>query len=226
MLRLFRLTLPLPRLPLLRYDGIARSEIKLKGDAKTVGASAAIVPDLDEAHLRRLRAKFRSLRTAVWTVVRLQRLSRLSANLRESSRESAVGSSRRSECCEKDGMDGEGADAPSPSRIRRQLSSPRLAVSSLWPATPRGRRIVVKRRSPGTAAMDASESSLQSISLSDAALSSEESSQSASLTSPPELIRRHSSFEKRPRAGKLLKQLSGQLSRMSGRSSSGERESG
>ena len=57
------------------YDGISRDEIKLKGDAKTNGASAAIVPGLSLEGLRRVQGRARAAALLVLAVVRMQRLA-------------------------------------------------------------------------------------------------------------------------------------------------------
>ena len=57
------------------YHGIARDEIRLKGDSKTSGASAAIVPGLTLEALRRLRAKWRVHALLVLATVRMRRLA-------------------------------------------------------------------------------------------------------------------------------------------------------
>ena len=57
------------------YAGIRANEIKLKGECKTCGDSAAIVPALTAEAIRRLRHRLRHMMLLVLAVVRLQRLA-------------------------------------------------------------------------------------------------------------------------------------------------------
>lgn len=194
------------------YEAISKDEIKLKGDAKTAGSSAAIVPDLDDAHLRRLRSKFHSLRTVVNAVVRLQRLSRLSQSLGTTSEEDAPSwrpsaasqeedrdSGRSDEASYVDAAAPSAAHVPTAGANGRALRSARIVIPRRWLTAGS------QRKSRQAAAGSGADTTAGDVRI--------RTSEDATDTKPT-MLRRYSSFTKRPKSvlSRLSDRVSGRLS--------------
>jgi len=224
------------------YEAISKDEIKLKGDAKTAGSSAAIVPDLDDAHLRRLRSKFHSLRTVVNAVVRLQRLSRLSQSLGRAS-EQDTPSWRGSTASQEEGG-GESSDEAAPDLDAAHPPSSQAPAAMANARLARSGRLVIPRRWL-TAGSQRDSARTEAASDSATAESAREAYASAvkdrtgtsehAADNRPVMIRRYSSFTKRPKSvlsrlsdrvsERLSARLSDRLSKCSDRASSSRRGS-